>query len=134
MAFILGHCPADALHHVPGRYLRDAYVAAQLVAGQAFPGVDGQGDRQEPFLERYLGFLHDRAGKHVEAAEASVAVPAANAVILPLAAHAFAAAMGATGFFRPADGFQMGDAGFLVGEFLDDGKEVNVYLLLLWGR
>ena len=51
---------------------------------------------------------------------AAVAVPTAHPLIPRLASYLDAAAIGTSGFVTPADGFEAGDTGFLIGKTVED--------------
>ena len=116
------HPAPDAHRDAPCGLLIQIQVPRELVARHALLGVQHQGDGQKPLLERDSGLVEDRAGQHVEAGVAGVAVPAADAVAVGLATDARALAVWARRRVGPAHALQVLDARLMVWEPLEDSE------------
>jgi hypothetical protein len=90
----------------------------ELVCAHALLGGAQQVHRQEPFVDRYLGSLHDGADRHRELLAAVVALDDAGAVRLALQPGdaLLLAAVGADRAVRPQATLQVLAGGILVGE------------------
>ena len=120
LAAHLPHCQSHPHLQIPCRGLVHIQITGELPAGKAFLGIEDESNGQKPFLQRDAGALKNGAGKDIETALASMAIPTANAVFLFLFGDIKAVAEGALGFAVPADGLQIVKAGLLVGKAFKD--------------
>lgn len=97
------HRRPNPLLHILGRRLVQVQIAAQLVARQAFLGVDDQADRHKPLLQRDFRLLKDRARQDVEAGLAGVAIPAPDPAFLRFPGDPWTGTKGTARLLPPAD-------------------------------
>lgn len=103
---------AEPLKHKPRRFLRNAYLFAQLERRDAFSGGNEQIHRVNPFVKRNVRPLKDRASPHGEVQRASVAT--IEAVFAD--GDTFAGlASGTNNAVRPESGFEILPSRLLVG-------------------
>lgn len=118
--------PLPDLHsHTVGTSLIDSQVAGQLVTGDAFLGVQQNGNSEEPLLERYSGSLEDSAGQDVVAVVAAMAVPTSNTVVFAFARDLVGTTERAGRLISPSCLFQMVDASLLCGELLKNRNQIH---------
>lgn len=102
---------AEPLEHKPRRFLRNAYLFAQLERRDAFAGRNKQIHRIDPFVERNVRPLEDRSRSHGEIQHTGVT--AIEAVLSD--SDSLTAFTGRTkNAVRPQSGFQIEPRGFLV--------------------
>src|SRR6266496_467509 len=99
---------AEPMKHEPRGLLRDAEIASELRAGDAFLVAGDQPNRDKPLPQRELGIGEDRPDLYREPLPASLALMGA---LVREVVDFGAAAIGAKRAARPADRAEMLDAG-----------------------
>lgn len=103
---------AEPLEHKPRRFLRNAYLFAQLKRRDAFTSRNKQIHRIYPLVKRHMRPLKDRARSHGEIQRASVT--AIEAVLSDSDTFAELASW-TDNAIRPESGFEINPSSFLVG-------------------
>lgn len=102
---------AEPLEHKPRRLLGNAYLLAQLERRDAFTGRNEQIHRINPFVERNVRPLEDRASSHREIQHTGVT---AVETVLTGGNELTAFTSRTSNAVRPQSGFQIEPRGFLV--------------------